>query len=247
MAQNIALQLYTVRDYLEKDYEGTVRKIAEMGYIGVETAGFPGTTPHKAAKLFKELGLQVTSAHAPLPIGDKKSEILEQMEAIQCKRLVCPSIPPQLFESIEGIKKAAEMLNEGNRIAKEHGISLGYHNHYWEFNLANGQMAFNLLRKLVSPEIFFQIDTYWVTTAGVDVIQLIKDLGKSAPLLHIKDGPCERNQPMVAVGEGKMKIPEILKASKGTADWLIVELDSCATNMLEAVRKSYQYLAKMDI
>jgi len=245
MTQPIALQLYSVREYTEKDFAGTVRKIAAMGYRGVETAGFPGTTPEAAAKLFNELGLTVVSAHTSLPIGEKKSEVLEQMAAINCKRIVCPSLSPQLFESLDGLKKAADMLNEGSQIAAEHGITVGYHNHDFEFKLIDGEYAYNILRRLVSPSVFFQVDTYWVTTAGVDVVALVKDLGKRAPLLHIKDGPCMRNQPMLALGEGKMDIPAIVQVSRGNAEWLIVELDACATDMLEAVAKSYTYLANL--
>jgi sugar phosphate isomerase/epimerase len=243
MSKPIGIQLYSVREFMDKDFVGTVRKVAAMGYDGVETAGFPGITPQEAAKLFKELGLQVPSAHVALPIGEKKNEILDQMATIGCKRLVCPSISPQHFKSMDGIRKAADMLNEGSQAARANGMSVGYHNHYWEFQIVEGRFAYNILRGLVSPDVFFQVDTYWVTTAGADVIQLIEDLGKSAPLLHIKDGPCVKDKPMLAVGEGKMDVPGILRASKDSADWLIVELDSCATDMLVAVEKSYKYLA----
>ena len=67
-------------------------------------------------------------------------------------------------------------------------------------------------------------------------------LGSRAPLLHVKDGPCQIEAPMTALGEGVVDIPGVVAAGAESTDWLIVELDRCATDMLEAVRKSYQYL-----
>jgi sugar phosphate isomerase/epimerase len=87
MPAPIALQLYSLRELLAADYAAGVRKAAEIGYAGVETAGFPGTTPQAAAQLFQELGLTVCSAHSPLPLGDKQAEVLDTMAALGCSRL----------------------------------------------------------------------------------------------------------------------------------------------------------------
>ena len=247
MTASISVQLYSVREFTEKDFAGTVRKIAVMGYPGVETAGFPGTTAQAAGKLFKELGLAVSSAHTGLPVGKDQTRILDEMDAIDCKRLVCAGVSTSLFQSMDGLKKAASQLNEANQICQEHGLTLGYHNHYKEFQKVEGRSAYDILLELVDPQVFFQVDTYWAYVAGVDVPALIKKLGKRAPLLHIKDGPGVKDKPMLAVGEGVMDIPAILTAAKGFCEWQIVELDSCATDMLEAVKKSYQYLAGLKI
>lgn len=247
MTASIAVQLYSVREFTEKDFAGTVRKIAAMGYPGVETAGFPGTTAQAAGKLFKDLGLAVSSAHADLPVGKDQARILDEMDAIGCKRLVCPGVPASLFDSMDGLKKAASQLNQANQVCWEHGLALGYHNHYKEFQMVESRSAFDILLELVDPQVFFQVDTYWAHVAGVDVPALIRRLGKRAPLLHIKDGPGVKDKPMLAIGEGVMNIPAILTAAKGFCEWQIVELDSCATDMLEAVKKSYQYLAGLKI
>lgn len=245
MTASIAVQLYSVRDLTTKDFEGTVRKIAAMGYEGVETAGFPGTTAKAAGALFKELGLAVSSAHMGLPLGKDQTRILEEIEAIDCKRLVCPGVPAVLFDSLEGLQTAAAMLNEAYQVCRAHGIALGYHNHYREFQIVEGRLAFDILLELVDPDVFFQIDTYWAHVAGVDVPALIMKLSKQVPLLHIKDGPGDKEKPMVAIGEGVMDFPSILSAAKDHCEWLIVEMDSCATDILEALQKSYQYLASL--
>ncbi len=98
------------------------------------------------------------------------------------------------------------------------------------------------MRELLDPAVFFELDTYWIQTAGVDAAEIVAEMGERAPLLHIKDGPCEIGKPQTAVGEGMMDIAAVVKAGEGAARWLVVELDACATDMLEAVEKSIDYL-----
>jgi sugar phosphate isomerase/epimerase len=94
----------------------------------------------------------------------------------------------------------------------------------------------------LDKSVLFELDVYWVTTAGANPAAIVKELGQRAPLLHIKDGPCVKGQPMTAVGDGKVDVAAVAQASAATAKWMIVELDSCATDMLAAVKKSYGYL-----
>ena len=94
----------------------------------------------------------------------------------------------------------------------------------------------------MEPDIFFEIDTYWAKTAGLDPVKVVAELRERAPLLHIKDGPAVKGEPMVAAGEGNMDFPAITQAAGGVPEWWVVELDACATDMLEAVEKSYDYL-----
>jgi sugar phosphate isomerase/epimerase len=238
----IALQLYSIREIMNQDFRSAVEQVAQMGYIGVETAGFPGTTPKAAMQLFQDLGLTVAGAHLPMPLGENQSEILETIAALGNPPLVIPWQPPELFESMEGLNKLASDLNEAYTVAKENGFRLGYHNHHAEMHLIDNKPALLVLSELVDPEIFFEVDTYWVKTGGVDPADLVKTLGPRAPLLHIKDGPCTRGEPMTAVGDGVMEFTSIFKAGEPFTQWAIVELDACATDMVVAVEKSYQYL-----
>ena len=137
--------------------------------------------------------------------------------------------------------------NEAADVADEFDLELGLHNHWWEFAQVEGRTAFDVLLENIDERVFFQIDTYWVNTGGGDAAQIVESLGERAPLLHIKDGSCEQDSDMVAVGEGKMDFAPIVEASHGTSDWLIVELDRCATDMMEAVEKSYNYLTQNDL
>ncbi len=246
MPSNLALQLYTVREQLDQDFAGTIRKIAQMGYTGVETAGLFGGSPTSAAKLFADLGLTICGAHSGLPLGDQKQAVIDTLGALNCKRLILPWYAPESFQTEDGIKQVADLLNEGAAVAQAHGFTVGYHNHWFEYGLVNGRLATDILLEYLAPPVFLEVDVYWVKTAGHDPVEMVRRLGHRAPLLHIKDGPCVMEAPMTALGEGVMDIPGIVAASAGTAEWLVVELDHCATDMLEAVQKSIQYLKPMD-
>jgi sugar phosphate isomerase/epimerase len=96
----------------------------------------------------------------------------------------------------------------------------------------------------LNPAIFFEVDTYWVKTAGCNPADIVKEYGKRAPLLHIKDGPAVQKQPMTAVGDGVMDFAGIVQAAANNVQWLVVELDECATDMMQAVEKSVKYLVQ---
>jgi sugar phosphate isomerase/epimerase len=242
MTTPIALQLYTIRDLLAKDYEGTIRKVADMGYVGVETANMFGGSPASAAKLFGELGLAVSSAHGALPLGDQKQEVIDTMSALNCKRLILPGQPPETYKSLDGIKSICDSLNEASVVAKANGFQVGYHNHWFEYQPVENRLPTDVMLEHLDPEVFLEVDVYWVQTAGQNPVDVVRSLGSRAPLLHVKDGPCQIEAPMTALGEGVVDIPGVVAAGAGSTEWLIVELDRCATDMMEAVRKSYQYL-----
>jgi len=243
MSAPIALQLYTLREALAREFHPTLEKIADLGYIGVETAGFPeGIAPRQAKKWFDELGLTVTSAHSMLPLGEDREQVLETMAAIECTRLVCPWMFPEFYQSVESIHKLAETFNQADEVCREHGLQLFIHNHDFEFQLVGQVPAIQILRQYLAPSISFELDTYWAYVAGHVPAKVVKEFGPRAPLLHIKDGPGTREEPMLALGEGVLDIPAIIKAGGDNTTWLIVELDECASDMLSAVEKSYHYL-----
>ena len=237
----IGLQLYTLREAMADDFEGVARKVAEIGYVGVEPAGFPGTTPEAAAGLFRELGLEVPSAHLPLPIGDTKQESLETAETLGTSRVISGQGRDN-FKTIDLIKESCDRFNEARTAAAEKGMVFGIHNHWWEFIEVEGRLAYQVMLECLDPGIFSEVDTYWVQTAGADPAVVVKELGARAPILHVKDGPCVREDPMTALGEGKVDFAGITEAGKAHTEWMIVELDRCATDMMEAVVNSYQYM-----
>lgn len=238
----IAIQLYTVRDALAEDWQGTLEKIAELGYVGVETAGFGyAGSVEKAKAEYDRLGLQVVGAHSPLPLGDNQTEIIETMQALGSQRLICAGTGHDLFSTEADIKARAAAFNEANAVCKANGLSFGLHNHWWEYADVNGRIAYDILLEDLDDDIFFEIDTYWVASSGHDPVAEIQKLGNRVPLLHIKDGSTKKEDDMVAVGQGVMDFHKVIPAAVA-AEWLIVELDRCGTDMMTAVSESYSYL-----
>jgi sugar phosphate isomerase/epimerase len=251
----IALQLYTVRNEMNKNIPDTLRKISEIGFEYVEVAFWPENVSVKqAGKMIKEAGLSVSSAHIALPIGNNKSLMLETAEVLNCKKMIWHGWPEdKRYSTPDGTRELANLYNEANHFAKSNGLQFGLHNHWWEFrNQVDGHYVYQVLLENVEPDIFFEIDTYWVKVAGQDPAKIVGQFGKRAPLLHIKDGPArwtdslltDKPEPMVAVGKGAQNFPAIVKAANGNTEWMIVEMDNTATDVFAAIQDSYTYLIK---
>lgn len=244
MPPQIALQLYTVRDALAKDFPGTLARIARIGYRAVETAFLPeNISAVQAAKMIRDAGLEVVAAHCELPEGDQLEPTLETMAAYGCSYMIWHGWPQDPdYSTLDGIKRLAERYNDANHLARRYGYAFGIHNHWWEMESVAGELAYRVLLREMAPSILFEVDTYWAKTAGRDPAKLVSELGKRAEFLHIKDGPTGRDSNMVAVGDGVMDFAAIAKASNGAARYWVVELDRCATDMLMAVERSYRYI-----
>src|SRR6185295_3251111 len=246
---------YSVRKEIEKDMRGTLKKIADIGFAAVETAFWPkDVTVKQAGQYLKEAGLPVCSAHIELPIGDKKGDLLDAAEAFDCTRMIWHGWPEDIrYGTLDGTKQLVKIYNEANNFAHDNGLQFGLHNHWWEFrNKVGKRYVYEVLIQSLDPDIFFEIDTYWVKVAGQKPPDIVKKFGKRAPLLHIKDGPAKWNDslpddnpdPMVEVGKGTQDFPAIVKAANGNTEWMIVEMDKTATDIFQALQDSYDYLTK---
>ena len=238
----VALQLYSLREALTEDFEGIVRQVADMGYVGVEPyGGMPGGL-EGSASLFNELGLEVLNSHVPFPDDENTDAVYAIAEAYELDRVCVAYLPPSEFETLDLIKRTCERLNLAAQRASARGLQLGYHNHWWEFKQLNGTATLDLILDELDEGVFLELDTYWVQVGGLDAVDVVRQAGARAPLIHLKDGPLSPDGDMTALGGGLMDVPGIVAAAADTADWHIVELDRCATDMLEAVRDSYTYL-----
>lgn len=246
----IGLQLYSVRKQIEKDFEGTMKKVADSGYLGIESYTLPANlTLNHAAKVFKDLGLQVFSMHSELPEGENRDLALKMADAYKCDHLVYHGWPQaDKYKDLDATKHMVEVYNKAAAFLKTKGIHFGLHNHWWEFEKTSfGIFPAYYLKEHVNKEIFFEIDTYWAKTAGQDPAKILKDFGKRAPFLHIKDGPAIKGDAaykQVPVGEGVMDFPAIARAGGSNIKWMIVEFDEYDKNIFDGIDKSYKYLVK---
>ncbi len=238
----IALQLYSLREEAKSDFVGVLKAVAEMGYVGVESAGLHDMKPAEVRKVLDDLELVCCSTHGPLPTKETLSQRVDEAAALGCDAIIS-GLGPKDFETIDSRMAAADKLSEAADLVAAQGMKFGYHNHWWEFEKIDGEMPYEMILR-AAPTMFSQLDVYWAANFGaVDVPEVIGKHSARIPLLHLKDGPLVKGAPHTAVGSGKMDIPAIIKAAdEGVLQWLIVELDDCATDMTEAVRESCRYL-----
>lgn len=239
--KNISVQLYSVRELTALDFEGPVRKIAAMGYAGVETVQFPNITPAAAAKLFKEVGLQVVSSHSPLPLGEKQTELIEAVATMGSPIYVVPWVNPEEIASIDATRRFCERMNEAALVCSKYGLEFGFHNHMAEMADLGGTRVYQVMNAHLDPAVRFEVDTYWVKVAGLDPAAVVHELGPRARLLHLKDGPGSHSAAMTALGTGVMDIPALLKAAT-YLEVPIVEFDRCDGDILADLKQSVDYL-----
>jgi sugar phosphate isomerase/epimerase len=242
-----AVQLYTLRDQMAQDRDGSLRRLAGIGYKEVEPFD-PTADPTGFRAVLDDLGLGVTFTHAYalLREPERTTEVLDAIATVGATHAIIPGgIPEEDFTDVDGLRRTAETLNGIAEKAAGHGLRLGYHNHWWEIEpKIDGRHAIEALVDHLAPEIFLEIDTYWAAVGGADPVALLERLGERVLALHVKDGPVRKGEPHVAVGAGAMPVPAILAAAPHAAR--IVELDECATDIFEALADSHAYVAGLE-
>jgi len=241
----IALQLYSVRDDMAADFEGTLKKVKELGYDGVEFAGLYGKTAAEVKALCAEIGLTPISAHVPFVDMMNDPDLIKVYKEIGCDYVVIPYLTeeyrpgqPKFQEVIDGAKLLAEK-------AKENGMKLCYHNHDFEFVKVDGEYAIDILYAEV-PELSPQFDTCWVNVGGENPAEYVRKYKGREEILHLKDFVGSKSENMYAligrddkkeeagkafsfkpVGYGVQDFPTIVEAAvEAGTKWLVVEMDS---------------------
>ena len=248
MALPLALQLYSLREDAAKDFPLVLKKVADMGYRGVEYAGLHDRAAADVAKIVADLGMVSASAHMAVPAAGNVNQIVDDTKALGIGCIVSGGGPGD-FETADKIKALADGFKAGAELLAPHGIRLGYHNHWWEFDhQVDGRCPHDILMSLAG-KMFAQVDTYWALFGGDDPVEVIRRNAGRVELLHIKDGTLEKTDegrpatPHTAIGAGKLDTPAVVAAGQEAGSrWLIVELDNCATDMEEAVRQSADYM-----
>ena len=177
MPAPLALQLYTLRDAFDRDFEATMRRVAASGYVGVETAFFADHITHRYAReVITGLGLQICSIHCGLPRGAQRDAVLQQAADLGAQRIVWHGWPEdRRYATLEGIAELAAEYNAAAAIAKEAGLTLGIHNHWWECRMLGERRAYQHLLDLLDPTIFWELDAYWAMVAGCDPVGILRD------------------------------------------------------------------------
>jgi len=239
----LALQLYTVRDQLPSGRKAVLQAIRGFGYGAVEPYDVR-TDPQALRADLDEAGLAVCSVHARA-LGDDAGALLDGARAVGADTVIVPSVPAERFADRDAVLALARDLNEAAARAAAHGLRFGYHNHAFELlPVTGGRTGLEALADALDPAVLLEVDTYWAAVgcrSPQEVPALLGRLGDRVRYLHVKDGPVTRDDPMTAVGAGRMPVAEVLAACP-SAEWHVVELDRCATDTLTAVRDSIAWL-----
>ena len=202
----VGLQLYSIRDFLEQDFMGTLEKVAEMGYDAVELCGLYGYTAKEIKEKCDGLGLAPISAHITLE-DMQKSGVIEAYAEIGCKYAVIPWCDWQTdFVGADGYEAYKQNIRKAAEECKKHGITLLYHNHDFEFVKIDGEYKLDILYNDLPAEVLkTEIDTCWARVGGVDPAEYIFKYTGRAPLVHLKDYVGEKSANMYElIGDGKV-------------------------------------------
>ena len=241
----VALQPYTVRDELARDYFGTLSRIAEIGYQGVELGPPPATLSIDSLKQHLErINLKVIGSHAPL------TELTNSLDAqVAYLHQVGGSYLAlsHRFGSRQEVLDAARIFEQIGQRCRELGVQFLYHNHNWEFTRFDGDYALDILLEATHPDLLkMELDTYWVQRGGADPVAYLRKLHGRCPLLHIKDMEPGEEQFFAEVGEGVLDWGAILQEAEAAGtEWLVVEQDRCRRPVFESIAISYRNLQKL--
>lgn len=250
--EKIGLELYTVRDALKKDFEGTLARVAKIGYKEVEMAGYFehmsgwNPPPKQARQILDSDGLAAPSTHVPYSAlaPENLSKIIAASEILGHKYIVNPSIDRALTKTADGWKRAAETFNRAGKESLRSGIQLGYHNHVEEFKPIDGKLPYDILLAETDPKlVVMEMDLGWAHEAGADPVAYFEKYPGRFPLVHVKDFTKDRK--MTDVGKGEIDWKRIFaKAEVGGIKHYFVEFDD-PKDPFASIQASYEYLEKL--
>ena len=250
--KDIYLQLYSLRDDIKADYAGTIAKAAEMGYTGVEAAGyndglFYDLTPAEFKKSIEDAGMEVLSSHAGRPLAEPATDTnwaetwawwdtaIQAHKDAGMKYLVVAWIPTP--KTLADLQAYCDYFNQVGEKCNAAGIRFGYHNHNFEFTEVEGEMMYDYMLNNTDPaKVFFQMDVYWVGEGGQNPVDYFTNYPGRFEVLHIKDE--------LELGKsGKVDFEGIFNnVEQSGAKYMVVEVERYTGTPLEGVQESYDYL-----
>jgi sugar phosphate isomerase/epimerase len=244
----IGVQLYSLREQATADLPAVLERLDRIGFEGVELAGFYGLSVTDVQRALGRTQLQVAAAHVGLNEDDAFKAALDDHAALGCDTVVIPSANDPGFGDLDAVRGTADRINHAYEMARERGMSLGFHNHFWELHpLDDGRPALLHFYEHTAPGVLAELDVYWALIGGADPAAVVAELGPRVEFLHVKDGPGDdRASANVAVGDGAVDTPGVLAAAS-SARWHFVEFDRCDTDVFDAVERSYGYLVGNDL
>lgn len=236
----LSVQLYSVREAFAADPGDTLAKLAGIGFTQVEPFGLA----ERAAVLrtaLPEHGLTAPTAHAKL-IGVDQDEVFAAAVACGVRTVIDPFVPDEQWRTEADVAATAAALNAAAKRAADHGLVVGYHNHWWELqNKIGDRTAFEVFADRLDPGLVLEVDTYWAAAGGADVPALLTALGDRVTALHVKDGDLATEPSgQVPAGQGRVGVDGILAAAPDALR--VLEFDAYAGDIFEGLAASHAYV-----
>lgn len=246
----VGVQLYTVRDQLERDFPGTLERVARIGYKELEFAGYYGQTPEQVRQLLDRLDLSAPSAHIGIELLRKDlNGQLRAARTIGHRYVTIPYlVENQRPKEVAGWQRLAAEINRYATVGREQGLRFAYHNHDFEFAaLPGGRTGLDVLLAETNPALVdFELDLYWAAFAGRDPLRLFAQHPGRFTMWHVKDMTAARQ--MVPVGQGQINFRDIFaRAQQAGLRHFFVEHDNAAQTVgsLASIQTSYQHLQQL--
>lgn len=251
----IGLQLYSVRELLPRDFDGTLRQVRAAGYTEVEAAGYFNKSAAEFKKSMDEAGLRCISTHHPMDLlRPHLDEYIEYAKTLGLEYMICPS-PSHKDPAAKGPltlddwRWTAGELNRIGEKVKAAGITFGYHNHGPEFGSEGGVVFYDELLRLTDPKlVIFEMDCGWVASAGRNPVDYLRKSPERFPLLHVKDMVKGANGKFhsTVMGRGVVDYRPILRAATGLKHYFI-EQEEFDMDTMEALKLDADYMKKLDV
>ena len=240
---SVSLQLYSVRDALEEDAQATIDRVAAIGYTQVEASYRTLLASPRLAPAIRSAGLTSPSMTGTLVRADR-GPVFATANELGAHVVIDTLVREEHWTTAGDIARTADELNVAASEAAAHGLTVGYHNHWWEFGHSfGGRTGFDVLVDALDPAVALEVDAYWAAVGGQDVVPYLAMLGDRIRFLHVKDGPLTRdNKQQQPVGRGSLPIWDILAVLPGL-EIGVVEFDDYAGDMFDAIAASLAYLS----
>jgi sugar phosphate isomerase/epimerase len=244
----IGLQLYTLRRELEKDFAGTLEKVAALGFLEVEFAGYFKHEPREVKTILAHNQLSAPSAH--ISTADLRGNLQVAIEAAQTighQYLVCGYLPAEERRSLDDYKRLVDLLNgAGERLSKA-GIQFGYHNHDFEFAPTDGKIPYDIILAGTDPRLVkMELDLFWITKAGQDPLKYFSAYPGRFPFVHVKDMDGTPKRFFTEVGQGTIDFKRIIAAAqKAGVKHYFVEQDETPASPFSSIKLSIDYLNRL--
>ena len=242
--EHIGVQLYTVRGPMKKDFEGTLSKVAAIGYREVEFAGLFKHTPEQVKAILDRDGLKAVSSHVDYDVLETDwDKTLEGAKTMGQGFIVCPWIDDKM-RTPEGVKKVVDTFNRAGEKSKSMGIQFAFHNHDYEFKPVGDKLLYDTLLDQTDPNLVkMEMDLFWIINAGQDPVSYFNRYPGRFPLVHVKGR--KKNGEMTEVGSGAIDWKRIFAEShKAGIQHYIVEHDE-PKSAFASIKSSYTYLENL--